>query len=160
MAKTIVAQIAEMESMPVEELRGKWKTLFGSEPPEALKQKQLVARLAYRLQELTFGGLSQEARERLGQIAEMEDDRINGRKPAPNKPVPGTRYVRDWQGMRIEVTALASGFEYASKVYRSLSAIATEVTGTKWNGQQFFGLRKRDAADSSAAAQTSGRKAR
>lgn len=158
MAKTIVAQIAEMENMELEELRKKWEALFDSKPPDTLKCKQLVARLAYRLQELTFGGLSQEAREKLGEIAARENDRIHGRKPTPNKPIPGTRYVRDWQGMRIEVTVMDSGFEYAGKSYRSLSAIATEITGTKWNGQQFFGLRKRDVT--SADAQTSGRNGR
>jgi hypothetical protein len=142
MAKSIVAQIAELEHMPVESLREKWSTLYEGDPPKTSSRKQLVARLAYRLQELTFGGLSQDARVKLEGIAAYENDLMSG-KTTPvrvRNTIPGTLYVREWQGQRIEVTALDSGFEYAGKIYRSLSAIATEVTGTKWNGKLFFGL--------------------
>lgn len=145
MAKSIVAQVVELNNMSMEGLREKWEALFETKPPDNPNRRQLVAKLAYRLQELTFGGLSKDAREKLEKIAEFDLPPVAGKKLArpANKPIPGTRYVREWQGMRIEVTALDSGFEYEGKSYRSLSAIATEVTGTKWNGLEFFGLRSK-----------------
>lgn len=152
MAKSIVAQIAELEHMPVEGLREKWSILYEGDPPKTSSRKQLVARLAYRLQELTFGGLSQEARGKLEGISAYENDLMSG-KTTPvraRSTIPGTLYVREWQGQRIEVTALDSGFEYAGKIYRSLSAIATEITGTKWNGKLFFGLLQKKKGEGDA----------
>ena len=152
MARSIVAQIAELDGMPMDGLRAKWLALFEGDPPQNNNRKQLITRIAYRLQELTFGGLSKEARDKLENIADAENERINGKRliDKSHKAIPGTLYIREWQGQRIEVTALESGFEWEGNVYRSLSAIATRVTGTKWNGKQFFGLvqkkkRKTDA---------------
>jgi len=94
-------------------------------------KKQLTIRLAYRIQELAFGGLSREAREKLEKLAGMSASGIDGGSTArdPDKPMVGTKFIREWQGARVEVTALEEGFEYAGKQYRSLSAIATKITG-------------------------------
>jgi hypothetical protein len=147
MGKTIVAQIAELECMPVKELRTKWEALFDASPPASSNRKQMVARLSYRIQELALGGLSREARERLETIAgtEMPDGNGKPMRHDSGLPVPGTKLVREWQGQRIEVTVLEKGFECGGKRYRSLSAIASAITGTKWNGWEFFGLRSKGA---------------
>ncbi len=147
MARALVAQISELNRMPFEELRKKWEALYDGPSPNSSNRKQMVARLAYRIQELAFGGLSREARDNLDKIAEVDSFIGENNKPTGRNTsvaVPGTKLIREWQGKRIEVTTLEKGFEYAGKRYRSLTAIATEITGTKWNGPDFFGLRHKD----------------
>jgi hypothetical protein len=149
MAKSMVAQIAELERMPLEKLREKWEALFNTKPPVTANSRQLIVRLAYRLQELVYGGLSADARDRLEQLAEARmgaSPKITSRKT--NRPIPGTRFLREWNGERYEVTVLERGFEYQGRAYQSLTAIATAITGTKWNGPSFFGLRQQGAGDS------------
>ena len=143
MAKSMVAQIAELERMPLEKLREKWEALFNTKPPVTANSRQLIVRLAYRLQELVYGGLSAEARDRLEQLAEARmgvSPKNTSRKT--NRPIPGTRFLREWNGEQYEVTVLERGFEYKGCAYQSLTAIATAITGTKWNGPSFFGLRQ------------------
>ncbi len=147
MARTLVAQVAELNRMSFEELRKKWEALYAGPPPNSSNRKQLLARLAYRIQELAFGGLSREARDKLDKMAEVDSFiGVNNKSAGRDTSIaiPGTKLIREWQGKRIEVTALEKGFEYAGKRYRSLTAIATEITGTKWNGPDFFGLRQKD----------------
>ncbi|MPZ24592.1 MAG: DUF2924 domain-containing protein, partial [Dehalococcoidia bacterium] len=83
-------------------------------------------------------------RARLDALAEDEDDRVKGRqrrRRADDRPATGTRLVRDYQGIEHCVTVLTDGFEYEGRRFRSLSAVARAITGTRWNGPQFFGLR-------------------
>lgn len=147
MVKTMVAQVAELQHLPMEELRVRWESLCGSPPPENGNRKNLISRLTYRMQELVYGGLSSDVQKRIEEIAGgmplTESERSSSR--SPDRLIPGTKLIREWQGERMEVTVLDSGFEWAGKRYRSLSAIATKITGTKWNGPDFFGLRKKGA---------------
>jgi len=140
MAQTIVAQVAELERMTQKQLRERWGVLFNTSPPEKISRQQTVARLAYRLQELVFGGLPDEIRQQLEQMGESHTNRgtVN-----TGRPVTGTRFIREWNGNRYEVEVLDKGFSFNGKQYRSLTAIATEITGTKWNGNNFFGLQKK-----------------
>lgn len=149
MAKSIVAQVAELEHLSMENLRRKWLTLHNAQPPVGSNRRQLIARLAYRLQELVFGGLSEQTKEWLASGTSTPS--VTGKVNAPVQVVPGTHFLREWKGVRYEVTALNSGFEYRGKRYRSLSAIATEITGTKWNGPDFFGLRRKGVAEAQSA---------
>lgn len=139
MHPSTLRQVAELAALDFRDLKARWRTLFGAEPPKA-SAAYLRRRLAYRLQELAFGGLSEDTRQRL---AEMADDleKPKSRKSRKDIPVPGTRLVRQWNGARHEVTVTAEGFEYQGRPYRSLSAIARTITGTRWNGPAFFGLR-------------------
>ena len=141
-------QIAELETLPAGQLEARWWALFGSDPP-ASQRRFLVKRLAYRLQELTYGGLSEAARTRMDEIAQEAglDEEASlpgrGRRAAERKrelPVAGTRLVRMWDDCRHEVTVTATGFEFEGRPYRSLSAIANAITGGHWNGRVFFGL--------------------
>jgi hypothetical protein len=144
----VVRQLAELETLPAGKLEDRWRALFGSDPP-ACQRRFLVKRLAYRLQELAHGGLSEAARARMNEIAEEAglDEEASlpgrGRRAAARKrelPVAGTRLVRMWEGRRHEVTVTATGFEFEGRPYRSLSAIANVITGGHWNGRVFFGL--------------------
>ena len=109
----------------------------------------MKAGLAYRIQELAHGGLKRDTIERLRALAKQEEKGSKGSRRttvATNRPVTGTRLVREWKGVEHHVTVLAEGFEYLGHPYGSLSVIAREITGTRWNGWVFFGLKnQRDA---------------
>jgi len=150
MEATILQELTELARMPLAGLKDRWRSLYGAEPP-AYKRQYLIKRLAYRIQELAYGGLSEDTRAELERIAQQDDPRRQDaralrRKPKHTHPLAGTRLVREWNGQRHEVTAVEGGFEYDGRRYRSLSAIAKAITGAHWSGPQFFGLRtaKRD----------------
>ena len=145
---SVLRQLAALQKMSEKELQEKWRDLYGSEPPH-FKKTFLEKRLAYRIQELFYGGISTMAKNKLAQAA-IGDSLCNlGKKNIAVRKTfkktgflfPGTRFVREWNGKQYQVTARDKGFEYEGKIYRSLSAVATEITGTKWNGLLFFGLR-------------------
>ena len=141
MNKGVLKQVAALPSMPPDELRAMWRELFGSEPPPYNKQF-LARRLGYRLQELAFGGLSPANAKHLDEMAEeIESTGAIKQRRATVTPIAGTRLMRDYQGVAHEVTVLSDGFGYRGHLYKSLSAIAREITGTRWNGPKFFGLR-------------------
>ncbi|CAK0755583.1 hypothetical protein WCLP8_2650002 [uncultured Gammaproteobacteria bacterium] len=99
--------------------------------------------LTYRIQELAYGGLSPATTARLEAIASVERyiDREMAKKRIQDRPVAGTRLIREWQGTDHAVTVLEDGFEYLGRPYKSLSAVANAITGTRWSGPLFFGLR-------------------
>ena len=104
----------------------------------------MVSRLAYRIQDLAYGGLSEETQAQLREIAEGHEQA--SKRSNKNGPVAGTRLVREWNGERHEVTVTRDGYEYRGRPYKSLSAVARTITGTRWNGPAFFGLRKQEKA--------------
>ena len=124
------------------ELKQLWRDLYDREPPPYNKPF-LVKRLAYRVQELAYGGLSARAEAKLDRLIAEEEARLNGKLPKNrrDRPIAGTRMIREWQGVEHTVTVLADGFEYQGRHYKSLSAIARAITGTRWNGPLFWGLR-------------------
>jgi len=148
MSRKTLRQIAELETLAVSELKVRWRKLFGAGPPTH-NRRFLIKRLAYRIQELTYGGLSDDARRHAAEIIKEagldEEASIPGRGGTPRRRVEaailGTRFVRVWNGRRYEVTVIAGGFEFEGRPYRSLTAIARAITGTHWNGRAFFGLR-------------------
>lgn len=135
---SVIKQIDQLNHMSMRELRKKWLDLFGTDSGR-LGRAYLIRRLAYRIQELTYGGLSQEARRKLKQLAE------DPRKKKPTKPEitnlqVGTRLLREWHGEQYEVIVKEDGFLYDGKLYRSLSAVARAITGRHCGGRRFFGL--------------------
>jgi DUF2924 family protein len=138
----IPARLAALKTMPTPELKQQWRDLFESEPP-AFNRRYLESRLAYRIQELAYGGLKPETVKRLEALGEQLDGgNITLRRiRADLKPIAGTRLVREWQGIEQTVTVLADGYEWQGRPYRSLSAVARAITGTRWNGWVFFGLK-------------------
>lgn len=154
-------ELAALDQMSVDALREKHRLVFGEEN-RSRHREYLKKRIAWRLQALAEGGLSDRARRRALEIANDADLRI--RMPsapelpplAPERtevhafhdgrdgrlPVPGTTIMRVYRGRTIKVTVLEGGFEYDGERFRSLSAVAKKVTGSHWNGMLFFGLGK------------------
>jgi hypothetical protein len=156
----ILQQIDDLRRMKMNELRVRYREVVGEETRSS-NRPFLFRRIAWRLQARAEGGLSERIRERAREIANDADLRLRApegffENPSPTKsvadrksridrrlPVPGTLLTRSFENRRIVVTVLKDGFEYQSRRYRSLSAIAREVTGTRWNGLLFFGLTER-----------------
>ena len=138
----IPARLAALKAASTPELKAQWRDLFDSEPPP-FNRRYLESRLAYRIQELTYGGLKPETVKRLERLGEQLDggDKKKRSIRADLKPIAGTRLLREWQGVEQVVTVTADGFEWQGRPYRSLSAIARAITGTRWNGWTFFGLK-------------------
>ena len=138
----IPARLAALKTTSTPDLKQQWRELFASEPPP-FNRRYLESRLAYRIQELTYGGLKPETIKRLEALGEQLDggNIITRRTRVDLKPIAGTRLIRDWQGVEQIVTVTQDGFEWQGRPYRSLSAIARAITGTRWNGWVFFGLK-------------------
>jgi Protein of unknown function (DUF2924) len=146
MTVPVLAQLAALKSAPTQELKRRWRELFGTEPPP-YNRRFLESRLAYRVQEIAYGGLKPETVERLGALAEdLDGNRAKRRRRAgQDRPIAGTRLIREWQGVEYCVTVRDEGYEYQGRPYQSLSAIARTITGTRWNGWVFFGLKNQQA---------------
>jgi hypothetical protein len=154
-------EIAILRRMTVVELRKKHAEVFGEETRSG-NRDYLVKRIAWRLQSLAEGDLSERARRRAQELANDADIRMRAPRmltaPAPERtltaaihvphdnrvPLPGAVLTRDYKGKTAIVTVLPDGFEHEGKVYRSLSGVARAITGTHWNGYHFFGLLKDD----------------
>jgi hypothetical protein len=133
--------LAALKSATTPELRTQWRAHSGTEPPP-YNRRFLESRLAYRVQELAWGGLKPETVKRLDALAEALDGKTKkGAKAAGARPIVGTKLIREWKGVEHVVTVTTDGFEYAGRPYRSLSAAARAITGTQWNGLVFFGLK-------------------
>ncbi|QHQ35444.1 DUF2924 domain-containing protein [Algicella marina] len=140
----IPARLAALKTMPTADLKAEWQDLFdGPAPP--FNRRYLESRLAYRIQELAYGGLKPETLRRLEEIGEELDGgdrRKRSRRADQGRPIVGTRLLREWQGVEHVVTVTADGFDWQGRPYKSLSAIARAITGTRWNGWVFFGLKR------------------
>ncbi len=139
---TVLTRIAALKTMSVNDLKAEWRSLFGADAPNNSKPF-LELRLAYRVQELAYGGLKQQTVRLLDALADEVEGRPIRRSaiPDPRKPIAGTKLLREWDGVEHTVTVLRDGFEFEGRKYKSLSAIARAIAGTRWNGWRFFGLR-------------------
>lgn len=140
---TVLARLMALKTMSVADLKAEWQRLLGVDAPNN-SRPFLELRLAYRIQELAYGGMKPETVKRLEALGEQLDGgnittrRIRG---GDLKPIAGTRLIREWQGTEHVVTVTQDGYEWQGRPYRSLSAIARGITGTRWNGWVFFGLK-------------------
>ena len=134
------AELAAIAAMKIVELRKLWREREGREAPKGFSRDLLARALAYAIQEEQLGGLSPELKKLLA----------NPDAEPPRRIKAGSVIVREYAGARHEVFAVEGGFSWQGRTYPSLSAIAKEITGTRWNGWRFFGLR--DDRDRSAAA--------
>jgi hypothetical protein len=146
MSDNIVAQLAVLKRGDARDLKQRWRELFSNEPPP-YNRRFLESRLAYRLQELAFGGLPKATEKRLEAIAAELPSKGKAAKSAArlDRPVSGTRLVREWKGVEHVVTVRDLDFEYLGRPYKSLSAAARAISGTRWNGLVFFGLKAQQA---------------
>jgi hypothetical protein len=139
MSDTVLAQIAALKGKSTSELRDMWRELFDKEPP-VLGRRYLEDRIAYRVQELHFGGLSDRARRKLDALADQLEPKA-ARRRYPGRLLPGTELRRQWRGTEHVVRVQEHDFEYNGRPYKSLSAVAREIAGSRWNGWLFFGLK-------------------
>lgn len=140
---TVLARVAALKNMSVADLKAEWRSLFGADAPNN-SRPFLELRLGYRIQELVYGGPSRETVRLLDALA-GELNGQPGRKTMLRQsrmPVAGTRLVREWNGVEHTVMVLRDGFEFEGRKYKSLSAIARSIAGTRWNGWRFFGMRE------------------
>jgi hypothetical protein len=142
MSEVLAKQLAELESASTAELRVRWERAHKHPAPKRASRDLLLRAVAYHLQERAEGGLSKAALKRLAHLADPNGN--DGRPPrsAPPRLRPGTRLIREWGGAVHQVTVIEGGFNYREERYTSLSRIASEITGTRWSGPLFFGLRK------------------
>ena len=143
----VLRRLAALHAAPIASLKRQWLELYGKEPPP-FSRSYITSRLAYRIQELAYGGLKPETVDRLVALGEQLDggNIVLRRIRADSRPLAGTRLIREWQGVQHEVTVRVNDFEFEGRPYQSLSAIARHITGTRWNGWTFFGLRARGDA--------------
>jgi len=152
MNNTILAKILALKEASVSELQKNYSELFDGKKPSSNNKTYLWQRIAYRIQELEYGGLSEEVQNKAKELAQ-EYDPINNEALRPDNgakmscisrdrrlPIPGTVIIKNYKGTDIRVKILDKGFEYNSKIYKTLTAIAKEITGSHWNGFLFFNL--------------------
>jgi hypothetical protein len=140
-SKAIDVEIARLRDLDVGALRARWHTLFGRRSPPHLPRHLLFRILAYRLQTDLLGDLDTESKRLLdrSETPEKAGQLAAGRRSIGVRP--GTVLGREWNGQMQRVTMLEKGFAWKGKTYPSLSKIALAITGTRWNGPRFFGLR-------------------
>ena len=140
----ILARLAALKAMSVNDLKAEWQALFDAPAPNN-SRGFLEGRLAYRIQELTYGGPDKQTRRLLDLLADEVEGSLTHKAQIadPRNPVVGTKLIREWDGIAHTVTVLKEGFEWDGRRYKSLSAVARAITGTRWNGYRFFGLRER-----------------
>lgn len=151
MDNTILEQILALKEAPLADLQKRYSEIFNGKKAPSNNKTYLWQRVVYRLQELQYGALSEDAKDKVKEIAE-EYDPINNKvlRPDASKrrkpwrdgrlPVPGTIINKKYKGRDIVVKVLDIGFEYEGKVYKTLTKIAKEITGSHWNGYLFFSL--------------------
>jgi len=141
MPENVKDRLAVLPKMGNSQLHALWKELFKQAPPRQVRRGLIIRILAYRIQEQAYGGLSPATRKRLSDLARKFETNPNAELSGAPRIKPGTRLIRDWRGQSHRVTVLENGYEYAGKRYPSLSQVARLITGTRWSGPLFFGLR-------------------
>ena len=126
----ITQTVRQLETLDLEGVREAWRSRFGA-PPKLRSVELMKRQLAWRIQAEAYGGLDHQTRRKLRSSGSNRERGL----------APGIRVVREWQGVRHEVTATPTGFSYQGEHYESLSVIARAITGSRWNGPRFFGLR-------------------
>jgi len=131
----LAEELRELPRLDHRTLVKKWGTLYGAPPPRRVSRSLLMRAVAYRLQERAYGGLSPGIERMLASF-----DEIATGKPSPAKLRPDTVLLREWQGVKHQVTVMEDGFLYQGRRYGSLSEVARVITGAHWSGPRFFGL--------------------
>ena len=145
-AGDLAAKLAALPEMTTVALRAEWRRLFRGQPPKRIGRHLLELGVAWKLQERVHGGLGAGAKRRLTALARAMDENGNLAKIQAVRLKPGAKLVREWRGETHDVLVLDDGFQWRGQRWRSLSAIAREISGTHWSGPRFFGLRAKAAA--------------
>jgi Protein of unknown function (DUF2924) len=156
--EALAVELSKLPGHSVHELRERWRALFRGEPPAAFGPDLLRRSIAQKLQEDAYGKLPSSAQRDLNRmVASLEKNPAN-RIDLPRRIMAGAVLVRDWKGTAHRVTVAENGFSYQQRSYASLSEIAREITGTRWNGPRFFGLRSSEKSAGNKPDNTAERK--
>jgi hypothetical protein len=142
--------IEKLKTLSRDELIKYWYTYFDVKPPKGAKNELLINHIAWQMQAKKYGGYSAMTLKRLDKLAKAisrgkdisENSVKSFKESSPIEIKAGTKLIREFKGEKHEVIALDKYFQYKNKTYKSLSAIANEITGTRWNGKVFFGVKK------------------
>jgi hypothetical protein len=143
----VETEIARLRDLDLPALRVEWRKLVRSEPPVFMKRDLLLRALAYDLQVKAFGGLDHHTARLLDRLARMDNPGAVLASLRQRRLKPGTLLVREWDGEVHRIVITADGFLWREQRYKSLSEIARLITGTRWNGPRFFGLREPKGTD-------------
>ena len=147
----VAKALVPLSALTIFELRGEWRRLHRMPPPMRLSRDLLIRGIIYQLQERAYGGLSKATARKLEQ-AGADSPRRGVANPTLQVSLrPGTRLVREWRGVTHMVLIHADGIEWRGQRYRSLSLVARKITGARWSGPRFFGLRQRPLDSTSTA---------
>ena len=124
-------------------MRERWKALYESDAPRRFSRDLLLRAVAYRMQERVLGGLKPATRRLLERVARDAQARSPIRVAPRRKLTPGAILIREWKGTKHQVTVLDNGVMFRNRPYRSLSEVARVITGNRWSGPLFFGLKAR-----------------
>jgi hypothetical protein len=139
----VEAELDRLAVMPIAQLRVRYRELFRDDAPKAFGPDLLRRSVAHRIQEKAYGGLSRSTQRLLDQMMKAFYAKPNGKIMLPRRIKPGSVLVREWKGRSHRVMVLAEGYAYDGKTFGNLSEIAGVITGTRWNGPRFFGLRSK-----------------
>jgi hypothetical protein len=139
----VEAELDRLAVMPIAQLRLRYREAFRDDPPKPFGPDLLRRSIAHRIQEKAYGGLSRSTQRLLDQMMKAYAAKPNGKIVLPRRIKPGSVLVREWKGGSHRVMVLAEGFAYDGETYSNLSEIAVLITGTRWNGPRFFGLRSK-----------------
>jgi hypothetical protein len=147
----IEAEIAILPTLGARQLDERWRELFSADRPPRLYGPLLLGVLAYRLQERALGGIKPATRRLLRQVAGLRSERRSLDALTKTRLKAGAVLLREWHGTTHRVTVVGNGYEYFGKRFRSLSEIARQITGSRWSGPRFFGLKQhREQSDAAA----------
>jgi len=155
-AAELAAKLAVLREMPAADLRVEWRRLYRTQPPKRVARALLVLGVAWKIQEQAYGGLDATTKRRLADLASTleRDGDVKRNRVARLKP--GAKLVRAWRGETHRVTVLEDGFEWKGTQWRSLSAIAREITGVHWSGPRFFGFNGKTQSPASSEVEEAG----
>jgi hypothetical protein len=143
----VARQIARLRVLSREQLLKVWVKHYERPAPLGIRREVLIPFLAYKIQENAYGGLRVSTRSEFRRMARDLEKPSRGNSSVPRPRMkPGTRLIREWRGQVHEVSITESGFEYRGVAFKSLSEIARKVTGTRWSGPLFFGLKRGKSA--------------
>jgi Protein of unknown function (DUF2924) len=138
----LVQALRDLGTQSDKALKERWRHLYGTEPPRSIHRSLLIPAIAHRMQEHTLGGLKALARRHLMRVARGAADRGQPQNCPTSSPKPGTVLVREWGGVTHQVKVLEGGVLFRGKQYKSLSEVARLITGARWSGPLFFGLKR------------------
>ena len=146
---SLSSELAAIVTMTYAELHLAWRRHYRAIPPKKMSRDILELGIAWKIQENKLGGLGAAVKRQIAELARTMAAKSDLAKPRTVSLKPGSRLLRAWEGVTHEVLVVEDGFLWAGRTWRSLSAIAREITGTRWSGPRFFGINATAEQDSS-----------